>query len=64
MNDLEKGRIQGTVMAAAFLITQIDKPTMARDILRDAGIDIKDMRKADVDNYDFKPVEKLLLNQD
>ena len=54
---------QGLAYAIAELIRLYDEPTMAISILENSGVDIEDLKKAGVVEYDLKTIKKALRNK-
>lgn len=53
--------IHGIAYICAELVRSHDLPTIAADIIYEAGYTYADLKKAKVDSYDLKPLRKELL---
>ena len=56
----EKQFLHGLAFAVAELVRTHDQPTMARDIIKGGGFELDHFKKARVDEYDLKEIEKAL----
>jgi len=63
MKQRDKGMIQGLCIAIRFLLDDMGETVYADEIIGTAGITIDEMKKAEVDDYDFRPIEKYLIEK-
>lgn len=62
-SDRDKGWIQGVAYSAQILSVACDEATSAANLISQSGLSLADFKRAEVDEYDLKPVRKLFRTE-